>query len=411
VAEQDHEPQNLGLDHVQVAAPRTAEAQARQYYGDVLGLREIPKPEALASRGGMWFRCGELALHIGLDDEFRLAHKAHPAFVVRDLEAVRARLAAEGMAIQEDVQIPGYRRFETRDPFGNRLEFVERLGDESVRTAQYENSAPDGSAMGDGGTSAEATKARVREYFGRSAQAYVESRGHAHGRDLDRLVALAAPQRTDVALDVSTGGGHTALALAPHVARITASDLTPAMLRAARDYLTAQGVTNADYVVADAERLPFLDASFGLITVRIAPHHYTDVGAACREIARALRPDGRLVLIDPLAPEDPALDTFMNAIERRRDPSHVRNYTKREWLRMLGEAGLDVTHAEHDRKTHGFVDWVARSGMPEGDRAALERDMLAAAPAARAHFAIVERDGRIASWTCDVLIVRAVKAG
>jgi ubiquinone/menaquinone biosynthesis C-methylase UbiE/catechol 2,3-dioxygenase-like lactoylglutathione lyase family enzyme len=378
-----------GFDHVQVAAPRAEEARARWFYGDVLGLSEMPKPDALARRGGAWYRCGDLALHVGLDDEFQPARKAHPAFLVDDLDLIRARLEAEGLTVHEDVPIPGYRRFEVRDPFGNRLEFMQRVSDE------------EGPSM--------AIKARVREQFGRTAQAYVASRGHAQGRDLERLVALAASRPTDRALDVSTGGGHTALALAAHVAWVTASDLTPAMLAAARAFLAARGATNVDYVVADAEHLPFLDESFDLVTVRIAPHHYADVSAACREVARVLRPDGRFVLIDNVAPENALLDAFVNEIERRRDPSHVRCYTEREWRELLGAAGLEVTHAERERKIHDFAEWTTRSGMPETERAALERDMLAAPPMALSHFAFVEHAGHMASWTSDVLIVRADK--
>lgn len=272
------------------------------------------------------------------------------------------------------------------------------------------DSIPTSDSATTAGQSAEgAVKARVREQFGRTAQAYVESFTHARGHDLRRLLELADPQATDVALDVSTGGGHTALALAPHVARVTASDLTPRMLEAARTFLTAQGVTNADYVIADAERLPFLPASFDLVTVRIAPHHYADVRAATHELARVLRLGGRLVLIDNVAPADPALDAFMNELERRRDTSHVRNYTEREWRDLLAAAGLEVTHAELDRKTHDFAEWTARSGMPADERAALERDVLAAPPAVHAHFAIAVREGRVVSWASDFLIVRAVK--
>jgi ubiquinone/menaquinone biosynthesis C-methylase UbiE/catechol 2,3-dioxygenase-like lactoylglutathione lyase family enzyme len=390
----------LGFDHVQVVAPRTedGEARARRFYGELLGLAEIPKPDALAGRGGAWYRCGDLALHVGLDGEFQPARRAHPAFLVSDLDAFRARLESAGLTVHADEQIPGYRRFETRDPFGNRLEFMQRIA-----------SSATSDTAGQAGTADDAVKARVRDQFARTAQAYVASSTHARGHDLARLVELAGPRPSDLALDVSTGGGHTALAVAPHVARVIASDLTPAMLQAARRFLAGQGVTNVEYVIADAESLPFLEDAFDLVTVRIAPHHYADVRAASRELARVLKPGGRLVLIDNIAPDDPALDAFMNEVERRRDPSHVRNYTEREWGDLLAAAGLTVTHAELDRKVHDFAEWTARSQMLPAERTALERDLLGATPDARSHFEIVERDGRVASWTSGVLILRADK--
>lgn len=382
----------LSLDHVQVAIPPGGEARARQFYGGVLGLRELPKPEALAGRGGMWFACGDQALHLGLEAGFQSARKAHPAFLVDDLAAVRTRLAQSGAELRTDVQIPGYQRCETHDPFGNRLELMQRVAAPAVNE-----------------DAAEAIKMRVRDQFARTAQAYVESRNHAAGSDLRRLVELAAPTSDDFALDVSTGGGHTALALAPYVRRVLASDLTPAMLAAAHAFLRERGVTNAGFVIADAEHLPFLDATFDLVTVRIAPHHYADIHAACRELARVLVPGGRLVLIDNVAPEDPALDAFMNDIEVRRDPSHVRNYTTTEWRRMLADAGLPVTNVEIERKTHPFADWTARSQMPEAARAALERDLLAAPTAVRDHFAIETDGASVLTWSSDFIILRAEK--
>jgi ubiquinone/menaquinone biosynthesis C-methylase UbiE len=266
-----------------------------------------------------------------------------------------------------------------------------------------------GAATSTASVQSKSIKGQVREQFGRTAQAYVESAYHARGPDLARLVELAAPQPTDLALDISAGGGHTALALAPHVAHVIASDLTPAMLAAARAFLASRGVANVAYVVADAEHLPFLDASFDLVTVRMAPHHYADVRAATQEMARVLRPDGRLMLIDSVAPADAALDVFVNAIERRRDPSHVRSYTEREWLDLLRTAGLVVAHAEQRRTTIDFVDWTARSGMPAEACAALEHDMLAAPPTIRASFAIAERAGHVVTWSCDLLVLRAIK--
>lgn len=377
----------LGLDHVQAPAPRGSEEQARAFYGGTLGLEEIAKPAALAGRGGVWFRCGGQQLHIGIEEDFRPQRKGHPAFQVTDLAALRARLEAAGAVIAEDVALPGRTRFETRDPFGNRLEFVQLL------------EAP----VDDG----EAVKARVREAFGPHAEGYVSSAAHVAGEDLTRLVDLAQPGLDDEALDVSTGGGHVALALAPRVARVVASDLTPEMLAAALRFLTSRGIANAEYVLADAERLPFLDASFDLVTVRIAPHHYADVAQAAREMARVLRPGGRLVVVDNVAPEDAALDEMLNDWERRRDPSHVRAYTAAEWRAFVSDAGLRLTHEEVRRKEIAFGPWVERMGMPESARAALEADMLAAPERTRAYFGVEERAGHVERWSMEYLIMRA----
>lgn len=114
------------LHHVQIAAPPGGEEAARGFFGDLLGLAEIPKPPRLARRGGVWFQCGDRELHVGVDAEFRPARKAHPAFEVSDLDRLRARLEAAGVQTWEDERLPGYRRFYTTDPFGNRIEFLER---------------------------------------------------------------------------------------------------------------------------------------------------------------------------------------------------------------------------------------------------------------------------------------------
>jgi catechol 2,3-dioxygenase-like lactoylglutathione lyase family enzyme len=111
-----------GIDHVQVAAPPGCEAEARAFYGELLGLEELPKPEPLAARGGCWFRAGAQELHVGVEDTFAPARKAHPGLVVDDLDALAERLRAEGIEVADDDSIPGVRRAHTADPFGNRLE-------------------------------------------------------------------------------------------------------------------------------------------------------------------------------------------------------------------------------------------------------------------------------------------------
>jgi catechol 2,3-dioxygenase-like lactoylglutathione lyase family enzyme len=113
-----------GLDHVQVAAPPGCEAEARAFYGALLGLEEVPKPPALAARGGVWFACGAQQLHVGVAQDFAPATKAHPALVAVNLEALAARLVAAGTDVRWDPDLPGVARFYVADPWGNRLELL-----------------------------------------------------------------------------------------------------------------------------------------------------------------------------------------------------------------------------------------------------------------------------------------------
>ena len=120
----------LGIDHVQVAAPAGSEAEARRFYGELLGLAELEKPPALRARGGVWFACGAQQLHIGISEPFTPADKAHPALRVRlaELDGLAARLAEAGAPVLWDDAIPRTRRLYTADPWGNRIELVETAG-------------------------------------------------------------------------------------------------------------------------------------------------------------------------------------------------------------------------------------------------------------------------------------------
>jgi catechol 2,3-dioxygenase-like lactoylglutathione lyase family enzyme len=113
-----------GLDHVQVAIPAGGEQAARDFYGALLGMTELPKPPALAARGGCWFSAGSAILHLGVEQPFHPAGKAHPAFTVTDLELLFQRLTEHGYpGTRADRELPGIRRFHVLDPFGNRIEF------------------------------------------------------------------------------------------------------------------------------------------------------------------------------------------------------------------------------------------------------------------------------------------------
>ncbi len=115
------------LHHVQLAMPAGGEEAARVFYGQLLGLPEVPKPQELAKRGGCWFEQGDIRIHMGVEAEFRPAKKAHPAFQVSDIDAVRARMVAGGVEVKDDDALEGFRRFFVADPFGNRIEILQPL--------------------------------------------------------------------------------------------------------------------------------------------------------------------------------------------------------------------------------------------------------------------------------------------
>ena len=116
----------IGLHHVQLAMPEGEEEQAVRFYAEVLGLDQIGKPPQLAPRGGVWFRSGELEVHLGVEEGFRPAVKAHPAFLVTDVEMLRDRIEKAGFKVVDTVEIEGFHRVYVRDPFGNRLELIEK---------------------------------------------------------------------------------------------------------------------------------------------------------------------------------------------------------------------------------------------------------------------------------------------
>ncbi|HYA98739.1 MAG TPA: class I SAM-dependent methyltransferase [Ktedonobacteraceae bacterium] len=256
----------------------------------------------------------------------------------------------------------------------------------------------------------EQKKTQVQDYFSRTAENYVASFSHRVGNDLQRLLELGEwnPQLT--ALDIATGGGHTALAIAPFVAQVTVTDLTPRMLDKAREFLLTQGVTNALFQVADAEQLPFAPASFDRVTCRIAPHHFPDLSKFVLEVARVLKAGGLFLLIDCMAPSDPELDTFDNTIEKWRDPSHGRSCTSEEWQALIHEAGLSIEHLEYFRRTHDFDDWTARSQMPLDEKALLSQYILDSNARIQKYFDVLRKpDGQLKSFTNDFIFVKSRK--
>lgn len=205
-------------------------------------------------------------------------------------------------------------------------------------------------------------KAQVSERFSQFAANYVNSPTHSAGYDLDRLLEIAAPQPDWLALDVATGGGHTALKLAPHVHTVVASDFALPMLAEAQTFIRAQGVSNVIYSHADAESLPFADNTFDLVTCRVAPHHFPDAFKFVQESARVLKSGGRLIVQDHLLPDDKFAAEYIEALETLRDPSHHRAFNEAEWRGMFLDADLVIDHVERLARPTKMIPWAERQG-------------------------------------------------
>ena len=216
------------------------------------------------------------------------------------------------------------------------------------------------------------SKKLSKERYTEFAEGYVTSKTHAKGVDLDRLVELANPQKDWHALDIATGGGHTALKFAPYVQSVVSSDLTPRMLEKAQAFITEQGITNVTFEVADAENLPFEDNHFNLVTCRIAPHHFPDAAKFVREVARVLKNSGIFMLQDHVVSEDATVAETVDAFERLRDPSHNQAFSRSQWIAMCENAGLTVEHTEQLVKRHDFLDWCQRQGNSDATIAELD---------------------------------------
>jgi ubiquinone/menaquinone biosynthesis C-methylase UbiE len=216
-------------------------------------------------------------------------------------------------------------------------------------------------------------KESIRQQFGRVAAGYATSAVHAAGPNLEAMLAAWPLRGDERVLDAGTGTGHTALAFAPRVGQVVAVDLTEPMLAQGRRLAEERGLTNVAFEHADVERLPFADASFDLVTNRFSAHHFPQPRTAVRELARVLKAGGALLIVDVYSPETPATDTYLNAVEVMRDPSHVRDHSLAQWQEYLETVGLAGEVLETWPLRIQFDEWVARMETPSATAEQIRR--------------------------------------
>lgn len=254
----------------------------------------------------------------------------------------------------------------------------------------------------------DAIQRAAQAQFSRQSERY--AKGHILENVDDVRAALQHITLPGVArvLDVATGAGHTGLHMASLGHEVTLTDVSDAMLERAREGAARRGLRVETRQHA-AESLPYPDASFDLVTSRVAPHHFSSPERFVCESARVLRPDGWFLLIDgSVADEEPEAEAWLHEVEKLRDPSHVRLLTPRTWIRLCEGAGFAVTHHELAPRTQPDLSWYFDTAAtpPENRRRVLE--LVANAPAsARRLFRLAEQDGKISwQWQQLTLIAR-----
>jgi ubiquinone/menaquinone biosynthesis C-methylase UbiE len=233
----------------------------------------------------------------------------------------------------------------------------------------------------------------VQQRFGATAQAYARSAVHSQGPDLEWITQAAALTGKELVVDVATGTGFTAFALAPYAREVMGIDITLPMLEAAQRLATERQVTNVHFQQGDALALPFSSSSVDLVTCRHAAHHFSKIAQAVQETVRVLKPGGKLILADSISPEEPELDVFLNEIEVLRDPSHIRNYRISEWLTLLSSAGLTANVLREWSIPLDVRSWTQRMQTPPEDVERIVQRCAHASPLAQERFHIEHHEG------------------
>ncbi|UBV42364.1 methyltransferase domain-containing protein [Deinococcus taeanensis] len=247
------------------------------------------------------------------------------------------------------------------------------------------------------------------QQFNAHADKYATSEVHRAGPSLPVLLNLAAPTPADTALDVATGTGNTALALAAHAGHVTGLDVAEGMLAHARARAEREAVRNAAFMTGSAEALPFPDAQFTLLTSRHAPHHFQHLDRFLSEAWRVLRPGGRLVIADQISPA-PDLQAWTDTYQHLRDPSHHTQRTADAWRTLSEAAGFTWGPATTVPYRLAFDWWTAQSGCTPDTVQRLQAHAAALSPADQARAGLIlNPEGQLIAHLEPMLVVRLDK--
>jgi ubiquinone/menaquinone biosynthesis C-methylase UbiE len=249
----------------------------------------------------------------------------------------------------------------------------------------------------------------ARSQFDRQAAEYAASAPHSSGESLKLIARLAAEGRFNVALDIATGPGFTAFAVAPHSGCVIASDISPKMLAEAERIARERSIPNTGFAFVAAEALPFKDASLDLVTCRTAPHHFPNVPETLREIERVLRPGGVYLLADTTTSEAGTARDWHQDMEKRRDPTHIRNLPPSEWRRVISSAGLRIDFDAITRVDMAFNSWTLRSGTPHEVREKMRAEWSVAPTEAVEEFRVRPVPGGDFTFSWPAFVCRARK--
>jgi ubiquinone/menaquinone biosynthesis C-methylase UbiE len=235
--------------------------------------------------------------------------------------------------------------------------------------------------------------------FDRQSERYGKSHILADTEDVAEALSGIEPTAGREALDLATGGGHTALRLARMGWQVTAGDVSERMLENARALLRGEGF-GLDARLFPAERIPFPDGSFELVTVRVAPHHFSSPKGFVAEAARVLRPGGHLLLIDGTVPDnDPETEEWLHQVEKWRDPSHGRFLSRAAWEALIRESGLKIVESGLHRKKQPDLGWYFDTAATSAENRIRVLDaVMAASPGVREALRLGEEGGKIVWW-------------